>query len=254
MMRRWLVSTLLAAGAVAHAQPDTRRSGFDDMSAPTQAMQRDDMQNPGMLWVQDGAALWERAPSASAKACAGCHGVAGSSMRGVAARYPAFDATLERPVDLAQRINLCRQRHQHAAPLPAESHELLALEAHVALPSRGLPVAPPADPKLTPFRERGAALYQQRLGQLDLSCAQCHDERAGQRLGGSVIPQGRANGYPLYRLEWQNLGSLQRRLRNCMTGVRAEPFAHGDPALVELALYLAWRDRGMKLEAPAVRP
>jgi len=108
--------------------------------------------------------------------------------------------------------------------------------------------------KLLPFRERGAAQYRQRIGQLDLSCTQCHDERAGLRLGGSVIPQGHANGYPLYRLEWQSLGSLQRRLRNCMTGVRAEPFAYSSQALVELALYLAWRDRGMVMEAPAVRP
>lgn len=254
MTRHWLWVVVFAAGGVAQAQPDTRRSGFDDMSAPTQAMQRDDMQNPGMLWVQDGAALWERAPSASAKACAGCHGAASHSMRGVAARYPAFDAKRKRPVTLAQRINLCRERHQQAAPLPAESHDLLALEAQVAHASRGLPITPPSDPRLTPFRERGAALYQQRLGQLDLSCAQCHDERAGQRLGGSLIPQGRASGYPLYRLEWQSLGSLQRRLRNCMTGVRAEPFAHGALPLVELELYLAWRDRGMPIETPAVRP
>ncbi len=254
MTHHWLLAMVFAACAVAQAQPDTRRSGFDDMSPPTQAMQRDDMQNPGMLWVQDGAALWERAPTASAKSCAGCHGAASTSMRGVATRYPAFDAALKRPVNLAQRINLCRKRHQQAPPLPAESHDLLALEGHAAHASRGLPVTPPADPQLTPFRERGAALYQQRIGQLDLSCAQCHDQRAGKRLGGSLIPQGRATGYPLYRLEWQSLGSLQRRLRNCMTGVRAEPFAHGDTALVELELYLAWRDRGMAMETPAVRP
>ncbi|MBC7992623.1 MAG: sulfur oxidation c-type cytochrome SoxA [Rhizobacter sp.] len=254
MMRRWLLASVFTACAAAHAQPDTRRSGFDDMSPQTQAMQRDDMQNPGMLWVQDGAALWERAPGSSAKSCAGCHGLASSSMRGVATRYPAFDAALKRPVNLAQRINLCRERHQQALPSPAESHDLLALESFVAHPSRGLPITPPADPQLTPFRERGAALYQQRIGQLDLSCAQCHDERAGKRLGGSVIPQGRATGYPLYRLEWQSLGSLQRRLRNCMTGVRAEPFGHGATDMVELELYLAWRDRGMKMEAPAVRP
>jgi len=250
--RLWVV--VFAANGIAQAQPDTRRSGFDDMGAPTQAMQRDDTQNPGMLWVQDGAALWERAPNESAKACAGCHGAASTSMRGVAARYPALDAKLKRPLNLAQRINLCLERHQQAAPWPAESHDLLALQSFVALQSRGLPITPPSDPKLTPSRERGAALYQQRLGQLDLSCAQCHDERAGQRLGGSLIPQGRATGYPLYRLEWQSLGSLQRRLRNCMTGVRAEPLAHSDPAMVELELYLAWRDRGMKMEAPAVRP
>ena len=234
--------------------PDARRSGFDDMSPQTQAMQRDDLQNPGMLWVQDGAALWDRAPSTSAKPCAGCHGASAMSMRGVAARYPAFDERASRPVDLSQRINLCRKRHQQAAPLAAESHELLALESFVANQSRGMPVAPPDDARLLPFRERGEAQYKQRLGQLDLSCSQCHDALAGKRLGGSLIPQGHANGYPLYRLEWQGLGSLQRRLRNCMTGVRAEPDAYGSPGLVEMAIYLAWRDRGMKVEAPGVRP
>jgi len=258
MMWRWPLAIAFAVCTSATAQhgtaPETRHSGFDDMSPQTQAMQRDDMQNPAMLWVQDGAALWERAPGPQAKPCAGCHGAAATSMRGVAARYPAYDKPLQRPVDLAQRINLCRERHQRAPALAAESQELLALESHVALQSRGLPVSPPQDVKLLPFRERGAAQYRQRIGQLDLSCTQCHDERAGLRLGGSVIPQGHANGYPLYRLEWQSLGSLQRRLRNCMTGVRAEPFAYSSQALVELALYLAWRDRGMVMEAPAVRP
>jgi sulfur-oxidizing protein SoxA len=255
-MKRWAAALSVVACCLnATAQPpDPRRSGFDDMSPQTQAMQRDDMQNPAMLTVQDGAALWERAPSASTKACSGCHGAAATSMRGVATRYPAFDNTLKRPIDLSQRINQCRERRQQSAPFAPESAELLALESYVALQSRGMPIAPPADPRLQAPRARGEALYRQRIGQLDLSCAQCHDERAGGRLGGSLIPQGHANGYPLYRLEWQAVGSLQRRLRNCMNGVRAEVPAYGAPEFVELALYLAWRDRGMKLESPAVRP
>lgn len=247
-----LVALLLAGAAAAAGDQEPRRSGFDDMSRETQAMQRDDLQNPGMLWVQDGAALWSKPPGDSRPACGGCH--AASAMRGVAARYPAFDAVLQRPVNLVQRINLCRERQQKRAPLAYESTELLALESYVAHQSRGLPVAPPDDDRLQPFRERGSALYRQRLGLLDLSCAQCHDQRAGLRLGGSRIPQGHANGYPLYRLEWQSLGSLQRRLRNCLTGVRAEPYAYGDLALVELELYLASRARGMTIEVPAVRP
>lgn len=247
-----VAALLLALMAAAASAQDLRRSGFDDMSRETQAMQRDDLQNPGMLWVQEGAALWAQPPAADRKACSGCHTVA--SMRGVATRYPAFDAVLQRPVNLSQRLNLCRERQQKSAPLAHESAELLALESFVAHQSRGLPLAPPDDARLQPYRTRGEALYRQRLGQLDLSCAQCHDERAGLRLGGNRIPQGHANGYPLYRLEWQSLGSLQRRLRNCLTGVRAEPYAFGDMALVELELYLATRDRGMAIEAPAVRP
>ena len=66
--------------------------------------------------------------------------------------------------------------------------------------------------------------------------------------------QGHATGYPTYRLEWQALGSLQRRLRNCMSGIRAEPYTYGSAELVALELFLARRSVGMVLETPAVRP
>ena len=234
--------------------PDARRSGFDFMSPSTQAMQRDDSQNPGMLWVKDGEALWLRKTGPSDKACVTCHAAAASSMRGVAARYPAMDEPSKRPVTLSQRINLCRQNHQQAAALPFESHDLLSLESFVAYQSRGLPVTAPTDARLEPFQKRGQQLFSTRLGQLNLSCAQCHDALAGQRLGSSPIPQAHPTGYPVYRLEWQGMGSLQRRLRNCMTGVRAEPYAYGAPEMVELELYLASRAKGMLLEAPGVRP
>lgn len=224
------------------------------MGASTQAMQRDDAQNPAMLWVQEGAAAWTRPTGRSDQSCADCHGDAPTRMRGVAARYPAFDAALGRPLTLGQRINQCRQQRQQAPALAAEGQELLGLESFVALQSRGMPVTATPDPRLRPFAEQGAALFGQRMGQLNLSCAQCHADRAGQRLGGSVIPQGHANGYPIYRLEWQAMGSLQRRIRNCMTGVRAEPYAYGAPEMVALEVYLAQRARGMPLESPAVRP
>jgi sulfur-oxidizing protein SoxA len=92
------------------------------------------------------------------------------------------------------------------------------------------------------------------MGQLNLSCAQCHEERAGLKLGGSLIPQGHPNAYPIYRLEWQTLGSVQRRLRNCMSGVRAQQFEYGSLEMAQLELFLMWRARGMPLEAPGVRP
>ncbi|GAB3649660.1 sulfur oxidation c-type cytochrome SoxA [Ramlibacter alkalitolerans] len=249
---RGVVLALLAASAWA-APGDARRSGFEDMGASTQAMQRDDAMNPAMLWVGEGEQLWARAPSASSRSCAGCHGEP-SSMRGVAARYPAWDEALARPVDLSTRIDLCRQRHQGQAAWPVEHADLLALETLVGLQSRGMPIAPPPDPRLAPHAARGEALFRQRLGQLELSCAQCHEERAGGKLAGSLIPQGHATGYPIYRLEWQGLGSLWRRVRGCMTGVRAEPFAAGSLEFTQLQLYLAQRARGMNVETPAVRP
>lgn len=229
---------LLTLAGIAQAEP--RRSGFDTMSPALQAMQRDDGLNPAMLWVKEGQGLW-------AQRCASCHGEAEKAMVGVAARYPAFDTASRRPVTLSQRI----ERH---TGLRADSESLLSLLAYVALQSRGLPIAPPADARLQPFTARGQALFQRRIGQLNLSCAQCHDSHAGQKLAGSLIPQAHPTGYPLYRLEWQALGSLQRRLRNCATGVRAEPWAVDAIELVELELYLNQRAAGLALDAPAVRP
>ncbi len=238
-MRRLLLALLLAAFAA-----QARQSGFELMAPETQAMQRDDSANPAMLWVEEGRALWESA------GCSGCHGdVAG--MRGVAARYPAFDAA---PIDLAGRIAQCQEARQHRTPFPRESEQALALAALVGLQSRGMPISPPEDPRLAPALAQGEALYWERRGQLDLSCAQCHDENAGRHLASSPIPEAHPAGYPLYRLEWQGMGSLQRRLRNCMTGVRSEPYAYGAPEYVAIELFLMRRAAGMALETPAVRP
>lgn len=258
MTLRWRLAVAAAALALSatadSARPEEKRSGFDDMSPETRAMQSDDAANPGMLWVGEGEALWNRKEGAAAKSCADCHGAADEGMRGVAARHPAFDAESGRPIDLQGRINRCREARQGAGALAWESEPLLALTAFVAHQSRGLPIEAAADPRLAPFRENGRRLFDERRGQLDLSCAQCHDARAGGRLAGSVIPQGHPTGYPLYRLEWQGLGSLQRRLRNCMAGVRSEPYPYGSPAYVELELHLMSRANGMALEIPAVRP
>ncbi|MFZ5690963.1 MAG: sulfur oxidation c-type cytochrome SoxA [Pseudomonadota bacterium] len=248
------LAVIANSGARAEIALDQRRSSYEHMSRDTKAMQDDDLANPAMLSVLDGEALWNAKAGASGKSCAECHGDAKRSMKGVAARYPAFDELSGRPVNLEQRINLSRERNQKAAPFRYESAELLALTAYIALQSRGQPIEPPGDERLMLFREQGRSLFAQRIGQLNLSCAQCHDDNWGKSLAGNIIPQAHPTGYPIYRLEWQSLGSLQRRLRNCMTGVRAEPYALGASEYVDLELYLMWRARGMTMESPGVRP
>jgi len=250
------IAGVLAATAVAAAEipQEQRRSGFTFMTPETQTMQDDDTANPGMLWVLDGEALWKKKAGTADKACADCHGDAAASMKGVAAHYPAFDKTLGQPIDLEQRINLCRTNHQQATPLAFESRDLLAITAFIAKQSRGSPIEAGSDPQLEPFIAKGRALYTRRQGQLNLACSNCHEDVWDKRLAGSAITQGHATGYPLYRLEWQTLGSLQRRLRACMTGIRAQAYDFGSPELVELELYLMSRARGMPMESPAVRP
>jgi sulfur-oxidizing protein SoxA len=253
------VTALLAivlAGTVAAAEIplSERKSDYDLMGSETRAMQDDDTANPAMLWVLDGEALWSRKQGAAEKSCSDCHGDAKASMKGVAARYPAFDAARGRPVDLEERVNICRAERQKAPPLKFESKELLALTAYIGMQSRGMPIESNGDERLASFLRAGRDMFNLRQGQLNLSCAECHDDNWGRKLAGAPIPQGHPNGYPLYRLEWQTLGSLQRRLRNCLVGMRAEPYPWGAPEYTNLELYLMWRARGMKMETPAVRP
>lgn len=243
-------TTTTTAPSAVNAEP--RRSGLLDMSPALQAMQRDDAQNPAALWLKAG----EQRFSAD---CVRCHSAA--SMAGVAARYPAWDAKAGKPLTLSGRINACRVRHLSAPqPWAPESDELLALETFVARASRGLPIAPSTPPAATPkhdmsaWRARGQQLWRQPFGQLGLSCTQCHDAQAGGKLAGSTIPQGHPTGYPIYRLEWQGMGSLQRRIRNCMTGVRAEPFDWNSDEMTALEAYLMQRAAGLPMETPAVRP
>jgi sulfur-oxidizing protein SoxA len=229
-----------------------RKSGYELMSRETQKIQDDDATNPGMFWVLDGEQLWKK--KAGARACSDCHGDTSASMKGVAARYPAFDKTRGRPVNLEQRVNVCRTEHQKAQPFAYESKELLALTAYVARQSRGFPISVAIDECVRPFLEAAKEAFHRRQGQLNLACAQCHDDNWGKHLAGSLIPQAHPTGYPIYRLEWQNLGSLERRLRNCLFGVRAQVPEFGSDELVALELFLMWRARGMKIEAPGVRP
>lgn len=228
-------------------------SGSEFLSPELKTQAADDAANPGMLWVALGAKLWDTPQGETGKACATCHDRAEESMRGVATRYPAADGRSGKLFNLELRINACRRDQQRASPYAYESEELLALTAFVAHQSRGLPMAVQTDGPAAPFHEAGRRFFYRRQGQLNLSCAQCHEDNAGRHLRGDVISHGVGNGYPAYRLEWQTLGSLHRRLRACSLGVRAIQFAYGSPEYLSLELYLAGRANGLPVETPALR-
>ena len=247
-----LLSSMNGAKA-AEIPLDQRRSSYELMSRDTKAMQDEDTSNPGMLWVLEGEALWRAKAGEASRACADCHGDARDSMKGVAARHPAFDAKRGQPGDLEGRIGICRAEQQTAPAFAPESRELLALSALVARQSRGMPIDS-KDERLKPFIDKGRALFTTRQGQLNLACAQCHDDNWGKKLAGIAMPQAHPTGYPVYRLEWQTLGSLQRRLRNCMIGMRADTYPYGAAEYIALETFLMWRARGMLMESPAVRP
>jgi sulfur-oxidizing protein SoxA len=249
----FLSGIFLALGSsLTYGAPPKQQSSYELMSAENKAMQDDPLLNPAMFWVGDGENLWHQQMGSQNKSCSSCHGDAKKSMRGVATQFPkVMKGKLQ---TLEGQINQCRVGAQGTPPLAYESKDLLALTAFVAFQSKGMPISIGETPANTTFLKKGRQTFNERMGQLNLSCAQCHEDRAGLKLGGSLIPQGHPNAYPIYRLEWQTLGSVQRRLRNCMSGVRAQQFEYGSPEMANLELFLMWRARGLPLESPGVRP
>ncbi len=261
---RWLLLLLLpwlGMGSVCRAQDRLLplaavRSGLEFAGRDVKALQADAQANPAQLWLAQGRALWDAPAGAAQRACSSCHGDV-VRMTGVAARYPRLHAATGRLFNLEDQVRHCASERQHASAPAFESDELLALTAVITQASDGMPLRSRidngSDAALLQHRLAGAALYQRRQGQLNLACTHCHDRHWGQRFYTDLLSQGQPNAYPLYRLEWQRLGSLERRLRSCYAGIRAEPPPYGDLALRQLALYLNWRADGLAVEMPAVR-
>lgn len=246
-----LTALLLLLVATAQAVAGEVRAPATFLSPDLRALQDDPSRHPGWLWIDTGEALWRAAPAGGRPSCQGCHGdIAG--MRGVATRYPQVAQTGDL-LNLEGRIENCRSRHQQAPAFGYESEALLSLTSAVALQSRGLPVSVATDGPAARFVAEGRRLYTLRQGQLNLSCAQCHDENVGRRLRGDVISSGVGTGFPAYRLEWNMMGSLHRRLRACSLGVRATQFPLGAPEYLALELYLAARAKGLPVETPGIR-
>ncbi len=227
-------------------------SGYHFRIPETQAVQDDDFENPAFLWVEQAEELWNEADGEEGKACSSCHNDI-ENLDTVATTYPVFYEPWDKLINLEQRINLCRSDNMKAEPWKYESDEMLGMTALVRHQARGEPVNVAIDGNAAPFFERGKEFYYQRRGQLDLSCAHCHEAYSGTKIRADMLSQGQSNGFPTYRLKWQKLGSLHRRFKGCNDQVRAKPFKRGSDEYVNLELYLAWRGQGLPVETPAVR-
>lgn len=229
-------------------------SGWRFRSSETQALQLDDFENPSFPAVEDGAALWSTVDGSEGKSCSTCHNDAPTSMKGVRAEFPKWNAAKNRPHTMETQINECRTERMGAEAWKWEAKQMLALTAYVGLQSRGMPVN--VDVKSAGMAEwsaKGKEVYYTRVGQLNMSCANCHEENYGNMIRADHLSQGHINGFPTYRLKWNGLGSIHRRFKGCMKNIRAKPFKRGSDEFTALEVYLASRGNGLSVETPAVR-
>jgi sulfur-oxidizing protein SoxA len=249
----WAVVALAAEPpAPTRAIPDPK-SGRHFATPETLAIQDDDFLNPAFIWVEEGERAWSQAEGTAGKSCSSCHQDAAETMRGVRARYPAFDARAGRVVTLEQRINMCRTENMQAAALAIDSRPLNAMTTFVALQSRGMPVNVDITGAARPFFDAGERFYNTRRGQLDMRCSSCHEDSYGRHLRADLLSQGMSNGFPTYRLKEQRVISLQFRLLGCVHDVRGVAPPMGGEEFTNLEFYLAWRAQGLPVESPSVR-
>lgn len=249
----WLGSLVLLVASTVWAADKEVKSGYEYVKDETRTMQDDDFENPGFLAVEQGRELFNKSPG-SGKSCASCHGEAGEKLDAKnLARYPVFDKEQGGIVRLEDRIRNCQEQQAKTEPLPYYDHDLLALETFVRNLAKGEPVDVQTDGEMEPLLKKGDELYHIRFGLIDMSCAHCHDMYPGQFIRGQRISQGQGNGFPAYRLDTGEMANLDLRIKQCLTLMRAEPFAPDAEESKLLEAYIMSRSNGLKIETPAVR-
>jgi sulfur-oxidizing protein SoxA len=241
---------LLASMGNLYAEP---RSGYEYIKPATRAMQDYDFENPGLLTVERGRELFNQKQEQSGKSCTSCHGEAGGTLNTKAiARYPVYNGDSKEIITLQKRISRCRSGITDTV-LASNHPDLLALETFVRNRAKGETVNVRTDGAVSELLKQGEELYNTRYGLIDMSCYHCHDMYPGQRIRGQTISQGQGNGFPAYRLDIGEITNLHQRIQQCLSLMRAEPFAADSDEINLLGLYIMSRSNGLAIETPAVR-
>ena len=231
---------------------DTIISGWHFREDDTQSMQADTFDNPGMIAVDQAMDAWNTVEGSAEKSCASCH-EGPEAMEGVRAVYPKWNEQAGEVRTLAMQINDCRTNQMGAEAYKYDSAPMAAMEALIAVQSRGIPVNVAIDGPVAETWEKGKELYYTRTGQLELSCANCHEDNYGNYIRADHLSQGQINGFPTYRLKNAKLNTVHGRFKGCVRDTRAETYAPGSPEFVALELYVASRGNGLSVEGPSVR-
>lgn len=244
--------TRTAAPAHLSDSLDEVMSGWLFRGTETRAMQADDFDNPGMIFVEKAEEAWNTAEGSAGKSCASCH-EGSESMKGVRTVYPKWNEAAGEVRSLEMQINDCRENQMGAKPWKYSGGDMVNMTALISSVSRGLPMSVAIDGPAKPTWEMGKKLYYTRTGQLELSCANCHEANYGSMIRADHLSQGQTNGFPVYRLKNTKLNSAHARFKGCVRDTRAQTYGVGSPEFLALELYVASRGNGLSVEGPSIR-
>lgn len=253
----WVAILLLwapPAAAQMQAWPDNPKlSGNAFLPPGLRKLQEESATSPIALWLDRGRALW--ADSSNGPSCQSCHANV-ESLKNSAPTFPRLTGNGTRLMNLEDQIVACSARSGRAQA-KLEDDDVLALSALLHDVATGLPIdvrpAPSHGAQWQARLDSGKALFARRIGRMNLACVHCHEQNVGRQMRTDVVSPGHPTGFPVYRMGWQKIGSIDRRLRACYSGVQAVLPPPGAAELRELELYLKVRASGMPIEGPSIR-
>jgi len=211
--------------------------------------------------VDYGKELFET-PFANGKTYADCFENGGIGIR---QNYPYFDEASGELKTLEGEINECRVENGEK-PLKWKKGKIAAISAYMASTSNGkeISVEIPNDPRALAIYERGKQHFYAKRGQLNMACANCHKDNAGNRIRADTLSPalGHLTHFPVWRLKWAGrssddtlggFGTVHRRYGGCNKQVRAKPFPAQSDEYRALEYFHTYMSNGIAVNAPSSR-
>lgn len=207
---------------------------------------------PYELNIEKGEELFNT-PFANGKTYASCFKNGG---KGIKQNYPYFDSKSGEVRTLEQDINACREANGES-PLGYKKGAIADISAYMAYTSRGnkVNVKIPSDERAMKWYEDGKMQFYAKRGQLNLSCADCHQYNSGNKVRADILSPalGHATHFPVYRSKWGGLGTIQRRYGGCNKQVRAKPFKAQGKEYRALEYFHTYMSNGLEMNGPGAR-
>jgi L-cysteine S-thiosulfotransferase len=240
--------------------PATFKNALDDPSKRPLPVEnrdwRDPFVNPAADAIESGAELFRKA-GASGKSCAACHDKPETLYKRWGAEMPKWDGGMKRMIGVEEFIT------RHGAATTGEkwlmqSNENIKLAVYLRSLSNGEAIkldVSSAEGKAA--LARGEALSNAKLGQLNLSCQDCHSPSMGANhwMRGQYLGElpGQITHFPVWRTSREQIWDIRRRFQWCNVQIRANELSPDAPEYADLEFYLTSLSSGQRLEVPGIR-
>ena len=214
----------------------------------------DPMENPGM-WALDKAAVLWKTRGKDGFSCNTCHSDPKTAFKTWAASMPKWEPRLDKVLGVEEFIT----RHAKATTgltWLMETDENREMSVYLHNLANGAPIAvDTTSAEAKAAIERGKALANRKLGELNFACTDCHGKSAVHWIRGQWLgePKGQYDHFPTWRTSLLAIWDIRQRFQWCQVNIRADELPPDAKEYGDLELYLASLNAGQKLSVPGIR-